>query len=597
MVFERGPTASFANCGLPYYLGGEITDRNQLLVAGPDKLEGWLNLDVRTSSEIVSIDRAAKQVEVRDVTTSRIYREPYDFLILAPGAVPLRPASMLTKVGPNHPRVLSLRNLSDIDRMKALVDAGIRRAVVLGGGFIGMEVAEQLVHRGVTTTLVEKNPQVLVPFDAEMMAPIHHTLVEHAVTLHFNDGVADLEPTGDGQGVRVILSSGQVLPADLVVLAIGVRPESTLAESAGLEINARGAIKVNAHLQTSDPCIYAVGDAIEVPDPILGGQTQIPLAGPANRQDRLAADHIFATIRGEPDSIPPYRGSQGSAIVRVFEQTAALTGKSEKALHKAEKQRHRDYDVVYVHPFHHAHYYPGAKPLTLKLIFEKPSGRVLGAQAVGEETVDKRIDVLAMAIQLGATVFDLEQSELCYSPQYGSAKDAINFAGFQAANVLRGETTPLTPAELQAELVSASPPIVMDVRSAVEFGTGHVPSAINIPLPELRTRVDEVAAGRPVVTYCAVGQRGYLAERILQQRGVSGVRNLTGGFASWRQFFPTPPQPLTAIPCEFLPPKRPMGQLTGMKIGVTPSMGPDIGTPPPTGREIETTPPTGPAPH
>ncbi len=561
VMFERGPTASFANCGLPYYLGGEISDRSHLLVAGPDQLEGWLNLDVRTNTEVIAIDREAKAVEVHEVVTGQTYREPFDFLILSPGAAPLRPESMLTKVGPNHARVLSLRNLDDIDRLKAVVDAGIRSAVVLGGGFIGMEVAEQLVHRGVTTTLVEKNPQVLVPFDAEMVTPIQQALIEHGVALHLTDGVADLELQANGSGVRVILRSGQVLPCDLVVLAIGVRPDSTLARAAGLAVNDRGAIKVNGHLQTNDPSIYAVGDVIEVQDPILGGPAQIPLAGPANRQGRLAADHIFATVREDGKGVPPYRGSQGSAIVRVFELTAAMTGKSEKALQKVGKERHRDYDVVYVHPFQHAHYYPGAKRLSIKLIFETPSGRVLGAQAVGEDTVDKRIDVLAMAIQLGATVFDLEQAELCYSPQYGSAKDAINFAGFQAANVLRGETTPITPSELQAQLMTAAPPIVVDVRSSVEFDTGHVPSAVNIPLPELRVRVGEVATGRSVVTYCAVGQRGYLAERILRQRGVSGVRNLTGGFTSWQQFFPMLPDSSVAAPVSSVAATR-----TGSKV-------------------------------
>jgi len=534
VLFERGPHASFANCGLPYYLGGEISDRNHLLVADPEMLEGWLNLDVRTRTEVVAIDRIAKEVEVHNIATDRRYREPFDFLILSTGAAPLRPTNLLAKVGLNHPRVLSLRNLEDIDRLKAIVDSGIRTATVLGGGFIGVEVAEQLVHRGVTTTLVEKNPQVLPPFDAEMVVPIEQALVERGVALYLSDGVVELEPEVNGRGIRAILADGRTLTGDLVVLAIGVQPESILAKTAGIEINDRGAIKVNAYLQTNDPNIYAVGDVIEVPDPILGGSTYIPLAGPANRQGRLAADHIVARVRGEDGVVPLHRGSQGSAIVRVFDLTAAMTGKSEKALQRSGKERHRDYEVIYVHPFQHAHYYPGAKRLTIKLIFETSSGRILGAQAVGEEAVDKRIDVLAMAIQMGATVFDLEQAELCYSPQYGSAKDAINLAGFQASNVLRGSTIPITPAELRAALETATPPVVVDVRSSVEFDKEHIPGAINIPLPELRTRMGEVPTDRPAVTYCAIGQRGYIAERLLRQQGVTGVRNLTGGFASWQ---------------------------------------------------------------
>jgi len=535
VVLERGPHPSFANCGLPYYMGGEITDRDHLLVADPETLEGSLNLDVRTRTEVVAIDRVTKEVEVHDLATDRSYREPFDCLILSTGAAPLRPANLLAKVGANHPRVLSLRNLEDVDQLKAVVDSGIRKAIVLGGGFIGVEVAEQLIHRGVTTTLVEKNPQVLPPFDAEMVVPLEQVLVERGVTLHLSDAVVDLEPDGNGQSVRAILTDGQVLKGDVVVLAIGVQPESLLAKKAGLETNDRGAITVNAHLQTTDPNIYAVGDAIEVQDPILGGSTHIPLAGPANRQGRLAADHIIANAHGKGGTVPPYRGSQGSAIVRVFDLTAAITGKSEKALQRVGKERHRDYEVIHVHPYHHAHYYPGAKRLTIKLMFETSSGRILGAQAVGEESVDKRIDVLAMAIQMGATVFDLEQAELCYAPQYGSAKDAVNLAGFQAANVVRGGTRLITPDELHAALKTASPPAVVDVRSSAEFDSGHIPGSINIPLPELRKRLGEVRTDRPVVTYCTVGQRGYFAERLLRQQGVAGVRNLTGGFTSWQR--------------------------------------------------------------
>ena len=534
VLLERGAYASFANCGLPYYMGGEISDRNDLLVADPETLKGSLALDVRTKTEVVAIDRVAKEVEVHELTTDRRYREPFDFLILSTGAAPLQPTNMLAKVGLKHPRVVSLRNLEDVDQLKGIVDGGVQKAIVLGGGFIGVEVAEQLIHRGVTTTLVEKNPHLLPPFDTEIVVPLEQALLEQGVALYLNDAVVDLETEVNGEGVRAILADGRVLPGDVIVLAIGVRPESLLAQTAGLETNDHGAITVNAYLQTIDPDIYAVGDVIEVPDPILGGSTHIPLAGPANRQGRLAADHIIARVHGKDGAVPPYRGSQGSAIVRVFDLTAAMTGRSEKALQRAGRERHRDYEVIYVHPFHHASYYPGAKRLTIKLIFETSSGRILGAQAVGEEAVDKRIDVLAMAIQMGATVYDLEHAELCYSPQYGSAKDAINLAGFQASNVLRGSTMPITPTELHAALETESPPMVVDVRSAAEFDAGHIPGSVNIPLPELRARLGEVGTDRPVVTYCAVGQRGYLAERVLRQQGVTDVRNLTGGFVSWQ---------------------------------------------------------------
>lgn len=538
VVFERGPYASYANCGLPYYLGGEIADRGKLLVAGGNRLQGWLNLDVRTGCEVQAIDRAAKQIEVRELSTGQLTRERYDFLILAPGAAPIRPAPLLAKVGMNHPRVLSLRSIPDVDRIKAVVDQGARDVVVIGGGFIGLEVAEQLVHRGAKVRLVEMLPQVMPPLDAEMVAPIHALLQEKGIELHLGDGVAGLSPL-EPERVRVTLKSGAALDTDLVLLAIGVRPETSLAAAAGLELNERGAMRVDADLRTSDLAIYAVGDAIEVDEPILGGKTQIPLAGPANRQGRLAADHLAAELGriSWPDGPPRYRGSQGTSVVRIFEHSAAMTGLSEKALTRAGKKLHVDYDLVYVHPTHHADYYPGAQRMTLKLLFERPSGRVLGAQAVGGEGVDKRIDVLAMAIQLRGTVFDLEQAELCYAPQFGSAKDPVNQAGFQAANVLRGLTDIVTAQELAA-LLKDGAVTALDVRTAKEYSAGHVPGAVNVPIEELRARLADIPTGQPIVTYCALGQRGYISERILRQRGWSDVRNLSGGFRSWTQFFP-----------------------------------------------------------
>lgn len=540
VVFERGPHASFANCGLPYYLGGEIQDRNKLLVAGKGKLAGWLNLDVRTGSEVVAIDRVAKAVRVREVATGNESVEPYDYLILSPGAMPLRPAPLLAQVGADHPRVLSLRNIPDVDRIKGVVDGGIQSAVVIGAGFIGLEVTEQLVHRGVKTHVVELLPQVMPPLDAEMVSAVHETLRGKGVQLYLADGVAAIE-RADGVRLNVRLKSGAELVTDLVVLAIGVRPDTGLAGPAGLELNERGAFRVNGQLQTNDPSIYAIGDAVEVEDFVFGGKTQIPLAGPANRQGRLVADHIAASCAAASWSAEQvrYRGSQGTSIVRVFDTTVAMTGHSEKSLQRLGQRLHQDYEVVYIHPMHHADYYPGATRMTLKLLFARPSGKILGAQAVGGDGVDKRIDVIAMALQLRGTVFDLEQAELCYSPQFGSAKDPVNQAAFQAANVLRGTTTVMTPPELDAlRAANANAVTVLDVRTSPEHAAGHVPGALHIPIEELRGRRAEIPQDRPVITYCAVGMRGYLSERILRQSGFSDVRNLSGGFRTWKQFHP-----------------------------------------------------------
>jgi len=541
VVFERGPYASFANCGLPYYAGGEIEDRGKLLVAGEGRLQGWLDLDVRTGSEVVAIDRAAREIEVHDLATGRRQRERYDHLILAPGAAPLRPEGLLAGVGGDHPRVLSLRSLPDVDRIKALVDEGIASACVIGGGFIGLEMTEQLVRRGVPVSLVELLPQVMPPLDPEMVSPVHDTLARHGVSLHLGDGVESLEAS-DRSHVRVGLASGAHVDAELVLLAIGVVPDTALAREAGLALNARGAIVVDAHQRTSDPHIHAVGDAVEVAEPVLGSvqpgrRTQIPLAGPANRQGRLAVDHALSldgTTGWDADTIR-YPGSLGTSVVRAFDVTVAMTGLSEKALTRAGLERHRDYEVVVVHPRHHADYYPGAEQMTLKLLFALPGGRILGGQAVGGAGVDKRIDVIATALGMGGTVLDLEHAELCYAPQFGSAKDPVNLAAFQATNVLRGLTRPLAAGELAAWREEGRAVTVLDVRTDEEYAAGHLEAALHVPLHTLRKRLDEVPKGAPIVTYCAVGLRGYLAERILRQRGFPEVWNLSGGYRSWQQ--------------------------------------------------------------
>ena len=519
VLIERGPDVSFANCGLPYYIGGEITERSKLLVVTPELLRTRFKLDVRVRSLVESIDRAGKKIRIRDLASGREYEETYDKLILAPGAAPIRPPLP----GIDLPGIFTLRNLEDTDRIVKTVGKGVRQAVVIGGGFIGLELVENLVLRGIATTVVERNHQVLPPFDQEMVAPISDQLRSHGVSLLLGQTTEAFEQTDDGLLVR--LASGQTLSAQLVVLGVGVRPENKLAVDAGLDIGPRGGIRVNDHLQTADPDIFAVGDAIEVKDFVTGEPTQVPLAGPANRQGRIAADNALGgDVR--------YRGTQGTAIVRVFDRTAAITGASEKTLRRIN----RPYRKVYVHPTNHAGYYPGAEAMTLKLLFDPGTGKVLGAQSVGGAGVDKRIDVLAVAIQAGMTVFDLEQMELAYSPQYGSAKDPINMAGFVAGGLLRGEHP-------QIDVESATAPstigngYLIDVRTPEEFAAGHLPNAVNIPVDELRSRLDELPRDREVVAYCQVGQRGYLATRILRQHGYR-ASNLGGGYKTYRLFQP-----------------------------------------------------------
>ena len=519
VLFERGPDVSFANCGLPYYVGGEIVEREKLLITTPERLRSRFQLDVRTRSSVEAIDRAAKTVRVRDLASGREYEETYDKLILATGAAPFRPAIP----GIDSPGVFTLRNLQDTDRIKERVDGGVRQAVLLGGGFICLELAENLVRRGISTTVVEKNEQILTPFDQEMTTPIVQELAGKGVTLLLGQSAEALEQTAEG--LVVSLNSGQRLPAQLVIFGVGVRPENKLALDAGLDVGLRGGIRVNEHLQTSDPHIFAVGDAIEVKDVVSGDPTQVPLAGPANRQGRIAADNIFGrAVR--------YRGTQGTAIVGVFDRTAAMTGASEKALRRAN----RAFRKVYVHPTHHAGYYPGAEQMTLKLIFDPDTGRLLGAQAVGGVGVDKRIDVLAVAIQAGMTVFDLEEMELCYAPQYGSAKDPINMAGFVAGGLLRGEHPQV---DVEAVLVAAAAEqvLLLDVRTPQEFASGHIPGAVNIPVDDLRSRLNELPRDRKIAAYCQVGQRGYLATRILLQAGCSVV-NVGGGYMTYKLFRP-----------------------------------------------------------
>jgi NADPH-dependent 2,4-dienoyl-CoA reductase/sulfur reductase-like enzyme/rhodanese-related sulfurtransferase len=519
VLFERGPDVSFANCGLPYYVGGGIAERKKLLVTTAELLRTRFKLDVRTRSSVEAIDRAARKVRVRDLATGREYEESYDKLILAPGAAPIRPPLP----GLDLPGIFTLRNLQDVDRIKERVDQGVTHAVVIGAGFIGLELVENFVKRGVATTVVELQDQVLPPFDKEMTTAIVETLRANGVTVLLGQSAEGFEEGADGPVVR--LKSGDRLTSQLVILGVGVRPENKLAVEAGLDVGPRGGIRVDEHLQTNDPDIYAVGDAIEVTDFVLGDPTQVPLAGPANRQGRIAADNIFGrAVR--------YRGTQGTAIVGVFDRTAAMTGSSEKGLRRVN----RPFRKVYVHPSHHAGYYPGAEQMTLKILFHPETGRLLGAQGVGGAGVDKRIDVLAVAIQAGMTVFDLEEMELSYSPQYGSAKDPVNMAGFVAGGLLRGDHPQLDIDSVLSAPVNAQP-FLLDVRTPREFELGHIPGAVNIPVDDLRPRLGELPRDREIGVYCQVGQRGYVATRILLQAGLSAA-NIGGGYKTYKLFQP-----------------------------------------------------------
>ena len=519
VVFERGPDVSFANCGLPYYIGGEIAERDKLLVTTPERLRSRFKLDVRTQSSVEAIDRAARTIRVRNLASGQVYEESFDKLILATGAAPFRPSIP----GIDLPGVFTLRNLQDTDQIKARVTSDVKQAVLLGGGFISLELAENLVRLGISTTVVEKNDQILTPFDKEMTTPIAEALAAKGVTLVLGQSAEAIEQSADG--LIVCLTSGQRLAAQLVIFGIGVRPENKLAVDAGLEVGPRGGIRVNDYLQTSDPDIYAVGDVIEVNDVISGDKTQVPLAGPANRQGRIAADNVFGGSM-------KYRGTQGTAILGFFDRTAAMTGASEKVLRRAN----RPFRKVYIHPAHHAGYYPGAEGMVLKLLFDPTTGQILGAQGAGGAGVDKRIDVLAVAIQAKMTAFDLEEMELSYAPQFGSAKDPINMLGFVAGGLLRGEHPQIDLETVLADS-SANKPFLLDVRTAQEFANGHIPGAVNIPVDDLRSRLQELPQDRKIAVYCQVGQRGYIATRILVQKGFSAA-NIGGGYKTYKLFHP-----------------------------------------------------------
>lgn len=521
-LIERGPDVSFANCGLPYFIGGEIAQRDALAVQTPQTLRALLALDVRPGTEAVAIDRSGKRVQLRHLAAGTTEWLPYDKLLLAPGAVPVRPAIP----GVDDPRVFTLRSLVDMDRLAAAA-ASARRVTIVGAGFIGIELAEQFTRRGKAVTLVELTDQVLPPLDRPMTALLEDELRRNRVDLVLGDSVASVE---GGTELACRLASGRVVASDLVVLCIGVRPETGLARAAGLDLGPRGHLRVNGFMQTSDPDIYAAGDAVETEDFVTGEPTTVPLGGPANRQGRLVADHIF-----RPEGAKPYHGSLGTAIVRAFAVAAGLTGWTEKRLRAAG----RPYRAITVNDNHHAGYFPGAKPLLLKLLWDPATGRVLGAQVTGLAGVDKRLDVIATAMAGGLTIDDLAQLELAYAPPFGAAKDIVNLAGFAAGNARDGLVTPVDslPEDPAVQILDVRPPALVQAHPLPRGG------AKNIPLAQLRARLGELDRSRPVVTVCAMGKTSYFAARVLAQQGFNAL-SLTGGIRA--HFDPrTPAKPPT----------------------------------------------------
>ncbi len=517
VIFDRGPFVSFANCGLPYYVGNVIPKEESLLVATPELFRDRFNIEVRLNTEVTAIDRGERKIRVKELVSGAESEEPYDALVLSPGAVPVRPGLP----GIDLPGIFSLRTIPDSRQIKEWITRRqARRAVIVGGGYIGMEMTDNLLHLGLSVAVVEMQPQLMPLLDREMVAPIHEGLIRKGVALYLNDTVTAFAQNPD-QSLQVLLKHGGALPADIIILAIGVRPETGLARAAGLAIGERGGIRVDACMRTSDPAIWAVGDAVEVCDVVTGAAAVIPLAGPANRQGRIAADVILGRTAS-------FRGVQGTSVVGILDLVAAFTGPSERSLRALGLwTEDGPFEKIYLHPGHHAGYYPGASQISLKLIFRKDDGRVVSAQAVGRQGVEKRIDVIAMAIQMKATVFDLEEAELCYAPQFGSAKDPVNLAGMIAANVLRGDARVAHWGEL-----ANSGALLLDVRDPIEFREDHLEGARNIPLNELRSRMPELPRDRPILAYCFVGQRSYYAARALVQHGYD-IRSVSGGFQTF----------------------------------------------------------------
>ena len=519
VLLERGGFISYANCGLPYHVGDVIKARESLLVTPVEVMRGRYNVDVRICNEALSIDRNNKTVLVKNHVTSEEYIESYDKLVIATGSSPLRPRIP----GIDSPRILTLWTVPDTDHIRELIRGlGTKSAVVVGGGFIGLEMAENLHHAGLSVSIVEATDQVMAPVDPEMAEILHNNIRSNGVGLYLADGVASFEDKG--ASVDVKLSSGTVLSADIVILSIGVRPNSQIAKDAGLELNARGGIIVNDHMQTADPDIYAAGDVVEVEDFIFGDRTMVPLAGPANKQARIVADNIC----GIPST---YKGTQGSSVAQVFDMAAASTGANEKTLIRRGLVRGKDYTSILINQNSHAGYYPGAVPIYLKLLFSVDGGKIYGAQIIGQDGVDKRIDTIGTAIRLGAGVSALKDLELAYAPPFNSAKDPVNMAGFTAENVLRG-LVKFSDWKIPEDAV------ILDIREEPEVAEYAFPGAVCIPLGQLRSRLDELDRGTHYVVMCAGGVRAYNTARILTQNGFGNVEVYPAGSKFYRLLNP-----------------------------------------------------------
>lgn len=531
VLLERGAYISFANCGLPYYVGGVITEQGALTLQTPKSFHARFGIDVRVRTEVLSIDRTAKTVKIRELESGREYLESYDKLILSTGAEPLVPPLD----GVHSERVFTLRTIPDALAIRSAVTAKEGgRAVIVGGGYIGVEMAENLAHTGMAVTIVEMADHLIAPLDFDMAADVHHYLAGKGLRLMLGCAVTGLQDRKDG--VRVATSQGDI-DADIVILSVGVRPESRLAKDAGLALNARGGIRVDAHMRTEDADIYAVGDAVEVTDFITGDQAMIPLAGPANKQGRIAADNICGISSA-------YSGTQGSAVLKIFDMSVATTGINERTA----CAKGYDYDKVFLYSASHAGYYPDSSMMSIKVLFERASGKLLGAQIVGFDGVDKRCDVLATAIRFGATGKDLSSLELCYAPPFGSAKDPVNMAGFMIENLQDGlvkqihwHDVPSLPRDGSVQL--------LDVRTPAEVGRGMIEGFHNIPLDQLRERLGELEPGKPIYVHCHSGLRSYIACRILSGSGFD-CWNIAGGYRLYQSVTGTGKPPVSAMPCK-----------------------------------------------
>lgn len=534
IMFERGPFVSFANCGLPYHIGGDIQERSKLLLQTPESFLARFNVDVRVMNEVISIERSSKTITVRNLIDNSEYTESYDFLLLSPGAGPVVPPIP----GIDNPLTHSLRNIPDMDRIIHTIQMNKpEHATVVGGGFIGLEMMEAFHQLGIKTTLIEMADQVMTPVDREMAGFAHAEIRQKGIDLKLgvaleaveyvaNEHIASLESGEDSahqhiEGeLNLTLNNGETLTTDILIMAIGVRPETKLAQEAGLQIGELGGIYTNEMMQTSDPSIYAVGDAVEEKDFVTGSQTLVPLAGPANRQGRMAADNML----GRQET---YQGTQGTAICKIFDLAVASTGKNEKQL----KHEGIDYENVYVHTASHASYYPGAEIVSFKMLFDPKTGKIFGAQAVGKDGVDKRIDVMAVAQRAGMTVDQLQHLELTYAPPYGSAKDVINQAAFVATNIIQGDSTPIHFDQIDS---LSENQVLLDVRNPSELeNVGFIEGAINIPVDQLRQRMAELPKDKEIVIYCQVGLRGNVAYRQLVNNGYK-ARNLIGGYRTYK---------------------------------------------------------------